>query len=314
MSKISLRTLLTHGSLLALTFVTTTLAGVQWTGYDPTEIANFFHGISYSVLLLTVLGSHELGHYIAARVHSVDSTLPFFLPFPPYYGLMPFGTLGAVIKIQSEIRTRKALFDIGVSGPIAGFVVSVIVLAIGFATLPSVEYLYNVHPEYRTMSSLPLGGLTFGTSVAYSLLADVFGPTDAFIPPMNELYHYPFLCVGWFGLFVTALNLIPIAQLDGGHITKATLGRRARPVEISALVFLVVLGIAGLMPMFGLPFVTGWPGWLLWAAILAAMNRMSRNRSLVMAFPDDLDSTRQGLALISLLIFIFSFSPTPFII
>ncbi len=312
MSRITFGTVVTHGSLLALTFVTTTLAGVQWTGHDPTEIANFHFGITYSVLLLAVLGSHELGHYVAARVHSVDSTLPYFLPFPPYYGLMPFGTLGAVIKIRSEIRSRKALFDIGVSGPVAGFVVSVLVLSIGFSTLPSIEYLYSVHPDYRTMTSLPTGGLTFGSSLAYSLLANLFGPNGSFIPPMNELYHYPFLCVGWFGLFITALNLIPVAQLDGGHISKAILGKSASLVETSSLIILVILGIGGLMPMFNLPFVVGWPGWLLWAGILLLMNRMSRFRSYVASFPDDLDSTRRGLAATNFLILLLSFAPSPF--
>ena len=194
--------------------------------------------MTYSILLLAVLGSHELGHYLAARIHNVESTLPYFLPFPPHYGLMPFGTLGAVIRIRSEIRTRRALFDIGVSGPIAGFTTTLVILAIGFATLPNMEYLYGIHPQYRTMTSLPTGGLTFGSSLGYSIMAFLFAPTGAFVPPMNEIYHYPFLCVGWFGLFLTALNLIPVAQLDGGHILKASIGNRAHPIEVAALILL----------------------------------------------------------------------------
>jgi len=307
-------TVLTHGTLLALTFVTTTLAGVQWTGHDPTELTNFYHGLTYAILLLAVLGSHELGHYVAARIHSVDATLPYFLPFPPYYGLMPFGTLGAVIRIRSEIRNRKALFDIGVSGPIAGFVVSLLVLAIGFATLPTIEYLYDVHPEYRTMSTLPTGGLTFGKSLAYSLSAYLFAPPNSFTPPMNEIYHYPFLCVGWFGLFITALNLIPVGQLDGGHICKAVMHKNAGLVENSSLIILILLGIAGLLPLIDLPTVAGWAGWLLWAAILFVMKRMSRLRSYDHLYTDDLGSTRHLLATSSLLILVLSFSPSPFAI
>lgn len=312
MTTLSPKALLTHGFLFALTFLTATLAGVQWTGYDPTELANFHQGLVYSCLLLVVLSSHELGHYIAARIHGVKSTLPYFLPFPPHFGLMPFGTLGAVIRIRSEIRTRQALFDIGVSGPISGFVVTLVVLAIGFVTLPTVDYLYGIHPEYRTLHSLPEGGLTFGSSFAYLSLAHIFTPTESFVPPMNEIYHYPFLCVGWFGLFITALNLIPVGQLDGGHITKAVFGRTARRVEVVSLIVLVVLGIAGLGPLFDLPLDLGWPGWLLWASVLLAMKRLPGSMSDFSKLSDDLDPWRRGLGACSFLILLTSFTPSPF--
>src|SRR5262249_53972272 len=152
-----------------------------------------------------------------------DVTLPFFIPVPPFT-INPFGTMGAVIRIKSPWTSKRSLFDIGIAGPLAGLIVTIIILAVGMATLPGKEYLYTVHPDYRTMAKLPSDGFTLGSSLFFSWVRHL-APHGAFVPPMNEIYHYPFLCVGWFGLFVTALNLIPVGQLDGGHILYALVGQ-----------------------------------------------------------------------------------------
>lgn len=219
-----------HLVLFLLTVLSTTMAGTQWVGKNPYEISNWIYGIPYSVLLLLFIASHEFGHYFAARYHRVDVSLPYFIPIP-FVFLFPFGTMGAVIRIRSPIQNRNVLFDIGVAGPLAGFVVSVAILIAGFLTLPGPEYIYQIHPEYLTQfnGQIPSWGLYFGDIPLYHLLAGI-APEGAFIPPMNEMYHYPFLCVGWFGLFVTALNLIPLGQLDGGHILYALLGNAHRKV------------------------------------------------------------------------------------
>jgi membrane-associated protease RseP (regulator of RpoE activity) len=313
MDKVKAKDLVVPGLLLAATFVTTALAGVQWSGQDPTELGNFSAGLPYACLLILVLGSHEMGHYITARLNNVASSLPHFLPFPPHYGLVPFGTLGAVIKIRSQIPSRTALFDIGVSGPIAGFCVSVIVLAVGFATLPPIEFLYSVHPEYRTMESLPTYGLTFGSNLGYEAVKLVFAKEGMFIPPMNEIYHYPFLCVGWFGLFVTALNLIPIGQLDGGHIITAVFPNRARLIGRVTFVILLILGALGLLQLVGGPANLGWLGWGMWAVLLLVFERFAGRREQVLSTEGiPLTTSRLGAFYFSVGCFIFSFCPVPF--
>ena len=303
-----------HGSLFLLTFLTTTFAGVQWLNKDPWELTNFGSGITYSVLIMVMLSSHEFGHYFAARHHGVRATLPYFLPFLSYFGIMPFGTLGAVIRIKSSIPSRKVLFDIGAAGPIAGFIVSLTILILGFSFLPPREYLYSIHPEYAQLNSIPEGGLVFGGTLLYSAVAHLFAPSNAFIPPMNEVYHYPFLCVGWFGLFVTAMNLIPVGQLDGGHISSAMFGQGYRRIAQVCLVALVLFGLAGFLPIFDIQFHYGWTGWLFWAFVLIMF---MRRRGFQKPLPQDnseLDNLRMIIGWICILIFIVSFSISPFTI
>lgn len=303
-----------HSSLFLLTFFTATLAGVQWLNKDPLELTNFSSGTTYSVLLLLVLASHEFGHYFAARYHKVNVTLPFFLPFPSFFGLFPFGTLGAVIRIRSSVPSRKVMFDIGAAGPLTGFVVSLAALAIGLIFLPPREYLYNIHPEYAQLKAIPEAGLTFGNNLIYMILARLLVPPDAFVPPMNELYHYPFLCVGWFGLFVTAMNLIPIGQLDGGHISYAMFGQSYHKIAQTSIVLLLALGLAGFLPMLDIQFPYGWTGWLFWALVLIFFIRMSRFSRPVIEDESILDPTRLIIGWVCLLIFIGSFSFNPFTI
>ncbi len=307
----TLREGLVHGFLLLITFFTATLAGVYWNNKDPLELAYFSHGLTYAILLITFLLSHELGHYVAARIHGVSATLPYFIPFPSFLGYNPFGTMGAVIRLRSAVPDRKALFDIGVAGPISGFLVSIAFLVIGFRTLPPITFLYEMHPEYASMATIPEGGLRFGSTLAYSLLASIVPPQGTFVPPMNEMYHYPFLCVGWFGLFVTAMNLIPVGQLDGGHIALAALGEKSVAVARATLALLTLLGIAGFLPLFGIQISWGWSGWLFWAVLLFAFTRGLRKAQTHVDLGLELDAPRVVLALISMVVFLSSFSLTP---
>ena len=233
-----------HITLFILTFISTIIAGVSWNGKNFTDVSTWDSGLTYAALIMLFISAHEFGHYFAARYHGVDATLPFYIPMPAPF-LMPFGTMGAVIRTRSPIKNRKVLFDIGVSGPLAGFVVSLAVLVYGFLSLPGKEYLYDIHPEYLSLfgGDIPHFGLTFGDTLLYSFLANVFANPYGFLPPMNEIYHYPFLCVGWFGLFVTSLNLLPVGQLDGGHITYAMFGKKQGIVSRIVVAVMVAIGL-----------------------------------------------------------------------
>jgi membrane-associated protease RseP (regulator of RpoE activity) len=302
---------LVHSLLFVLTFLTTTLAGVEWLVKDPLELSNFSSGMLYATLIMLMLSAHEFGHYFAARFHGVKTTLPFFIPFPHFFLLNQFGTMGAVIRVRSAIPSRKALFDIGASGPIAGFIVTAIILALGFYTLPPKEYLYTIHPEYALLPSIPEMGLRFGDTIIYTLFAKVFAPANSFIPPMNEMYHYPFLCVGWFGMLITAMNLIPIGQLDGGHISYSLFGNLYHKIAQAFLILLVLLGLSSLLPEIGINFQYGWFGWFFWAMILILMIRMTGMHRPAIDDETPLDGTRKILGWCCIAIFIGCFSLVP---
>jgi membrane-associated protease RseP (regulator of RpoE activity) len=308
---LGMKTYIIHVGLFILTFFTATVAGVQWLNRDPLELSNFSLGLTYAILLLLMLSSHEFGHYIAARIHGVDATLPFFLPFPSVFGVFPFGTLGAVIRLKSPVTSRKAMFDIGAAGPIAGFVVSAAILVIGFMMLPAKEYLYTIHPEYAEMASIPTGGLRFGHTLFYDLAAYLFSPAGSFVPPMNEIYHYPFLCVGWFGTFVTAMNLIPVGQLDGGHIAYSMFGNAYHRIAQTSLIILMVLGTAGFLPLLGINIEFGWTGWLFWAIVLVLFLRSTRLQRPPLQDDSPLSKHRRILGWTCICILILSFSLTP---
>jgi membrane-associated protease RseP (regulator of RpoE activity) len=303
---------LAHGLLFFLTCITTTLAGVQWLNSNPLELSNFPNGLLYSSMTMLFLTSHELGHYVAANRGGVSASLPFFLPFPSFLGLFPFGTLGAVIRLREAVTSRRVLLSIGAAGPISGFIVSIIVLAVGFATLPGKDYLYSIHPEYIHMQTIPEGGLQFGSNAAYRLLETFIPQEQAFVPPMNEIYHYPLLCVGWFGLFVTSLNLIPIGQLDGGHIASAVLGSRTKKhLQVSTIAFLFLLGVLGFAPLIDSTYHLGWPGWLVWATIFLLLSRRDRKRSSAEETTELISRQSVTTAIVCLIIFLLTFIPAP---
>ncbi len=270
--------------LFLTTFFTTGLTAAWLYGMDLN------YSIQYSVSLMLILTAHEMGHYYYAFRHKIYATLPYFLPLPLF---SPIGTLGAFIKMKSPIPNKRALFDVGIAGPIAGFIVSLIVLWIGFARLPDLEgvrsYITQIHP----WSSTGEGALTVGNSILFQFFRTSLGGTHL---PMYEIYHYPLIFSGWIGLFVTALNLMPIGQLDGGHISYALLGKRARYVALGAFIALAALNFYS-------------TNWLLWTILLLFVIRLKHPPT--MNDHVELDNSRQSLGWLSYLIFITCFPPAP---
>lgn len=313
-----------HLLLFLATLFTTTVAGVAWIGKDPFDLENFGYGLEYSLLLLLFLSAHEFGHFFAARYHKVDTTLPYYIPFPgTMLGIMPnFGTFGAVIRVRSQMPSRKVVFDIGVAGPIVGFIVCVVVLIIGFSTLPGIEYLRQIHPGYPNVPKSQFGELTFGKTIFYSFMEKLFAGPNAYVPPMTEMYHYPMLTVGWFGLFVTALNMLPVGQLDGGHISYAMFPKRAH--KIIGICLVTFLGLIALPELYISLFTDGiapeWlkplviPGgatWTAWVILIVFVIRFGHP-----PVPDTspLDAKRMIIGALAFLIFVLSFTPSPVVL
>jgi membrane-associated protease RseP (regulator of RpoE activity) len=295
--------------LFLLTFFTTTLAGVGWLNKDPYQLDNFMMGITYSILILSVITVHEFGHYFAAKYHKIEVTLPYYIPFP-FLFLNPFGTMGAVIKMKTPTQTRKSLFDIGVSGPIAGWVLSMVFIIVGFSTLPSIEYLYNIHPEY-SMTGIPTTGLTFGYNLVFLTLEKLFSlKGNVFIPPMNEIYHYPFLCVGWFGLLITSLNMMPVGQLDGGHISYSMFGDKSKYIGYTVFYLLVFFGILGVFPLLNINLNVGSINWLVWAILIFFIIKI-KHPPICTDMQSPLGLTRTIIGWFSYIMFIISFCPIP---
>jgi len=302
--------------LFVVTFITTIFAGLQWTtgNMGPYELKELIGGLPYAVSILFILGVHEFGHYFAAVKHKVKATLPFFIPFPPIPGFFNFGTMGAVIKTKSVIQNNKSMFDIGIAGPLAGFIACLIVLIYGFTHLPSVDYILTIHPDYFSPDyGKDAISLEFGNTLLFELLRSIFTNSNQFIPPMSEIYHYPYLCVGWFGLFVTAMNLVPVGQLDGGHIIYSMFGEKIHEAIASiSMILLLIIGLSGILDSFlDLNFGFGWTGWLLWALVLYFFIKVKHPP--VPQF-EKLNVGRMILGYLAILIFILSFSPSPFVV
>jgi membrane-associated protease RseP (regulator of RpoE activity) len=243
--------------LFLATFVTTTIAGAEWT-YGKSIYSgvftwdDFFSGMHFSVPFLLILTVHEFGHYLTARHYKVNVSLPYYIPMPPF----PFsiGTMGAIIRIRERIRSMKVNFDIGIAGPLAGFVMALIVLVYGFLTLPPPEYIFEIHPEYEQ----------YGLNYADELYGKQEGVIDVVIgknllfmffesfladpermPNAHELMHYPYLFAGFLALIFTSLNLLPIGQLDGGHVLYGLVGYH-RHRQIASVIFVGFMFYAGL--------------------------------------------------------------------
>ncbi|MGE5399386.1 MAG: site-2 protease family protein [Ignavibacteriales bacterium] len=306
-----------HILLFVVTFITTTIAGMEWiTGnMGPYQISSLMVGLPYSISMLFILGTHEFGHYFAARYHGVKATLPYFIPLPSFSGaFLNFGTMGAVIRTKSVVYDNKTMFDIGVAGPIAGFIASMIVLIYGFTHLPGVGYILAIHPDYFTPSATTGGeALQFGDTLLFSLMRNLLTSKAQFVPPMTEIYHYPYLCVGWFGLFVTSMNMIPVGQLDGGHIVYSMFGSLKH--KIVAQISMGILGLLGLIgigeALLNWNLGIGWIGWLFWGLVLFFFIKVKHPP--VVSF-NELDRKRMILGYISLAILIVCFSPAPFTI
>lgn len=302
-----------HLGLFIITFITTTIAGVEWTTglFPPYEFSMLAKGLPYSISILTIITFHEFGHYFAAKFHKVRSTLPYYIPFPPIMYFINFGTMGAVIKTKSPIYSKKAMFDIGVAGPIAGFIATLGILIYGFLTVPPVEYILQIHPDYFSPDYGKDGlQLVFGDSILFIMLREIFVQPNTFFPPMSEIYHYPYLCAGWFGLFITSMNMIPVGQLDGGHISYAMFGdKRHFTIASVSFIFIFVLGIMGIIDStLGFNLGLGWSGWLFWALILYLIIRLKHPQIYDYS---ELDLKRKILGWISFIILILSFSFSP---
>lgn len=248
---------------LILTFVTTTLAGAEWmTGNywvdfgQPKVLAfsDFLNGLQFSIPFLAVLTIHEFGHYYFAQQYKAEVTLPLYIP--AWLGFLAWpsiGTMGAFIQIKSRINSRKAYFDIGVAGPLAGFVAGFFLLWYGFTHLPPIEYIFQIHPEYaqygkdyaRFVYENPGLNIKLGSNLLFEFFEQVVVEDKSLIPNSYELMHYPYLFAGYLALFFTALNLLPIGQLDGGHILFSVFGQRIHNI-LSPSIFVVFVFFAGL--------------------------------------------------------------------
>jgi len=307
---------LLHIGLLIVTFITTTLAGVQWTTgtSGPYDLDTLLKGLPYSISILLIITFHEFGHYFAARYHKISASLPYYIPFPPIPYFINFGTMGAVIRTRSRIYSRKVMFDIGVAGPIAGFIATLALLIYGFTNVPGIDYILHIHPDYFE-PTYGQGGLSlvFGDSLLFSSLKLLLVDTNNYFPPMTEIYHYPYLCVGWFGLLITSMNMIPVGQLDGGHISYTMFGEK-NSFKISAISFIIlfVLGVSGVIDStLELGLNAGWSGWLFWALILYFIIKLKHPP---IPDPVPLDNKRMYIGYLSLFIFIISFSPAPIVL
>jgi membrane-associated protease RseP (regulator of RpoE activity) len=316
---------LLHIGLLVITTITTIFAGVQWTTgimAGPYEIEMLRSGLLYAAGIIFIISCHEFGHYFVAKYHKVDATLPFYIPFPPIPMFLNFGTMGAVIRTRSPIPSRKAMFDIGIAGPLAGFAACLIVLIAGFLTVPGPEYILAIHPEYFS-PGFGKGGveLFFGNTLLFSFFKSIFISKMQFFPPMSEIYHYPLLCSGWFGMFITAMNMLPVGQLDGGHVSYTMFGeKRSYIIALIIFAFLFISGILQLIQLLMMylgyneanlsPFLQlGWLGWLVWATILFFVIKLKHPP---IHDTGELNPFRMFLGYLSYFILIISFSPVPF--
>jgi len=241
---------LLHSSLFIVTFITTTLAGAEWT-YGKSVFmpdytwADFVSGLPYSICFLTILTCHEFGHYFTAIYYRIKTTLPYYIPLPPLPLFL--GTLGALIRIKERITSNKQQFDVGIAGPLAGFVVAIVFLIYGFVTLPPPEHIFQFHPEYRqygldyashVYQVVPPGTIDvlIGKNMLFVFLEKLFADPVR-MPNPHEIMHYPFLFAGFLSLVFTCANLLPIGQLDGGHVLYGMVGYRRHRIAATGIYF-----------------------------------------------------------------------------
>jgi len=290
------RSLVIAAALFGLTLLSTLAAGVQfaadYASNQATSLEDFFHayalifaeprlllaGLPFSFTLIGILLAHELGHYFACRYYSISASYPYFIPAPTL-----IGTLGAFIRIRSPIVNRKALFDVGIAGPVVGFLFAVPALALAIA-------YSKVVPAAQANAVV-----TFGDPLISRLLIAWLHPG---VSPSDLLLH-PVGRAAWVGLFATALNLLPAGQLDGGHILYSLASERHRRVSLAVALLLVPLGLRF------------WWGWLFWGMLLLLIG--FRHPPLVNRW-EPIDRRRQVWAAIALLVFCLCFMPAPFTI
>ncbi len=296
-----------HLLLFVLTVLSTMMVGASLVGVDFGAILGqpslLWAGAPYSFALLAILTCHEMGHYLAAKHHNIRVTLPFYIPLPIPY-IFHFGTMGAFIRIKSPIPNRRALMDVAVAGPIAGFIVSLAFLFYGYLTLPDLPGIIAQVEKIHPWQTVPTGdALTFGESLLFYFFNHVVAPYPLPVNFMSEVYHFPFLCAGWIGLLITAINLIPIGQLDGGHTIYALFGPRA--VRVSKIAY----GMIGVLTAFLIwQFQANGGQWILWMIILALIGLRhppTLNDEL------EIHPSQRYLGWICILIFFLCFIPLP---
>ena len=267
---INFKTLSIFFGLLAATVFTTWIVGGPW----------------YSFGLITILGAHEFGHYWTCRLNNVNSSLPNFLPVPPIPYFLNIGTMGAFIAIKEPIPNRRALMEIGASGPIAGFIVAVPVLVIGLLSS-------EVTLGERLMEA---PSLFFGTSLIMWGMTEVVLGVDPTVENITIALH-PLAYAGWLGMFFTALNLMPMGQLDGGHVVYSLFPPKVALLIVRlCFIALIVLGYY-------------WPGWWVWAGLVFLMG-LKHPPVLHESVP--LGPTHRGIGYLSIIILILTFVPVPF--
>ncbi|MCY4001905.1 MAG: site-2 protease family protein [Bacteroidetes bacterium] len=291
---------LLHAGLFLVTLLSTALTGailfigrtLAWEAGDvfltvagfPLSSIFFADAFTFGGALIAFLTVHEFGHYIAGRLHQIKTSLPYFIPAP----LIGIGTLGAVITIRQPISNLTKLFDLGASGPIAGFILVVVMLIAAMISLPSPEYLFGVDGHYSIKEYIRLTGqfpdtpisdappgsrLTLGSTPLYWVLSMIVPD----VPPLYEMYHYPLLFAVWLGLFFTALNLMPVGQLDGGHIIYALFGPKWHARISRSFIFAMLTSMASgaaltlpqiLIPVMGGEFLGTIGVWITIASLL----------------------------------------------
>jgi len=236
-------------------------------------------GLPFSLAIMGILFSHEMGHYLTCRYYGISATLPYFIPAPTFVG-----TMGAFIKIRSPFPDRAELFEVGIAGPIAGFVLAIptLVIGLGLSTFTTVD------PKQA--------GIGLGEPLIFKLVEWLLGKTP---PPGMDINLHPVGIAAWFGFLATALNLLPVGQLDGGHIAYALFGRFHKKISQGFLFFLIPLGIFY------------WQGWLLWAAVLMILG-IRHPVTLDDSVP--LSRRHAWLGWFALLMFVLCFTPMPFYI
>ena len=273
------RRLWLHVVLFLVTFATTTLAGAWQNGVDifdfpldPLEVAS---GLPFSCTLMTILLAHEMGHYLMSRRYGVEATLPYFLPGPSF-----IGTFGAFIKMQSRMPDRKSLFDIGAAGPLAGLALSIAAVLIGLR-----------------LEAPPQTGPDIGLGPSFLFVFLVNLALGGF--PQETFALHPVAAAGWVGLFVTAINLLPAGQLDGGHVSYALFGQRHVRVSQLTVVLLFLFGLFG-----------GWLGWIFWGILILALTGLRHPPPIDPDTP--LDPKRKVLGWFLLATLAVTFTPDPF--
>jgi membrane-associated protease RseP (regulator of RpoE activity) len=291
-----------NGVLFLATIGTTVLSGAGFAGYSADGIPGLLlAGLSYSTAILAILLAHEMGHYLQARAWRVDSTLPYFIPMPS-----SFGTLGALIRLRSPIPSRDAVLDIGAGGPIAGALVAVPLYAWGLAhsevravgemAVGNTGSIWSIAQALLQGETLSWGGdtMVFGDSLlTYGLQRLVIGP----LAPGYDVFVHPVALAAWLGLFVTTLNLIPIGQLDGGHVTYAWLGERGA-LRLSRLVSWALLA-AGIFVSLN---------WLVWWLLTRLVIGLRHPPAIV---DEPITGGRRAVAVASMLLFLLTFVAVP---